>query len=148
MTPTQASLPARSIDSEVLRIDGQGVVLLGGRCGDCGTVTFPVQASCPRCSGDSMVSVPLPSAGTLWSYTVQSFRPKHPFLGPDDFVPFGVGYVDLGPVIVEARLTINEPDQLEIGDSMILTTMVNHRDADGCEVLTYAFGPGGDKETK
>ncbi|MCZ4589269.1 OB-fold domain-containing protein [Rhodococcus opacus] len=95
-----------------------------------------------------MVSVELPSAGTLWSYTVQSFRPKRPFLGPDDFVPFGVGYIDLGPVIVEGRLTVNDPDQLEIGDSMTLTTMVNHRDADGSEVLTYAFGPGSTEETK
>ena len=148
MTPTQASLPGKSIDSEVLRIDDRGVVLLGGRCGDCGTVTFPVQDSCPRCSGSSTVSVELPSAGTLWSYTVQSFRPKRPFLGPDDFVPFGVGYIDLGPVIVEARLTVNDPDQLEIGDSMTLTTMVNHHDADGSEVLTYAFGPSSTEETK
>ncbi|QSE85910.1 Zn-ribbon domain-containing OB-fold protein [Rhodococcus koreensis] len=148
MTPTQALLPGKSIDSEVLRIDDRGVVLLGGRCGDCGTVTFPLQDTCPRCSASSMVSVELPSAGTLWSYTVQSFRPKRPFLGPDDFVPFGVGYIDLGPVIVETRLTINDPDQLEIGDPMTLTTMVNHRDADGSEVLTYAFGPSSTEETK
>ncbi|WP_422333176.1 Zn-ribbon domain-containing OB-fold protein [Rhodococcus sp. (in: high G+C Gram-positive bacteria)] len=148
MTSTQALSSGRSIDVEVLRIDEGGAVLLGGRCGDCGTVTFPAQDSCPRCSGGSMVNIDLPKSGTLWSYTVQAFRPKRPFLGPDEFVPFGVGYIDLGSVIVEARLTVNDPDQLEIGDPMTLTTLVNHRDTDGSEVLTYAFGSSSQEETK
>jgi uncharacterized OB-fold protein len=145
---TQATSSSRSIDADVLRIDGGGAVLLGGRCSDCGTVTFPLQGSCPRCSGETIVTVDLPKSGTLWSYTVQAFRPKRPFLGPEEFVPFGVGYIDLGSVIVEARLTVNDPGQLRIGDAMTLTAVINHCDTDGSEVLTYAFGPSSYEETK
>ena len=40
--------------------------------------------------------------------------PVPPYVGPvgKDFVPFGVGFVDLGEVQVEARLTTTDPDAL------------------------------------
>ena len=40
-----------------------------------------------------------------------------PYLGPTgkDFVPFGVGYIELGDVKVEARLTSADPEVLEHG---------------------------------
>jgi uncharacterized OB-fold protein len=67
----------------------------------------------------------LPRRGTLWSWTVQRSRPKPPYQGPDEFEPFAVGYIDLGPLRVEARLagkaaeawTIGEPMQLAIGEA-------------------------------
>jgi uncharacterized OB-fold protein len=34
--------------------------LLGGKCDRCGTVTFPVQARCPRCGSQGMAELPLP----------------------------------------------------------------------------------------
>ena len=42
--------------------------------------------------------------GELWSWTIQHIQPKPPYRGPEPFEPFAVGYVDLGPVRVEARL--------------------------------------------
>ena len=83
----------------------------------------------------------LPREGTLWSYTVQSFAPKTPFRTVEPFTPFGVGYVDLGEVIVESRLTVADADALTIGTAVRLTTMVNHLDEDGTEVRTFAFEP-------
>ena len=58
--------------------------------------------------------------GTLWSWTIQSFRPKSPpFVGPDEFTPFALGYVELpGEVIVETRLT--RMTNLRIGMAMAL----------------------------
>ena len=50
----------------------------------------------------------LPRSGTLVAWTTQGFPPGAPYAGPtgDDFVPFGVGLVQLGDVIrVEGRLT-------------------------------------------
>jgi uncharacterized OB-fold protein len=115
--------------------------LRGGRCGNCGTTTFPVQDSCPRCGGIEMTAIALPRSGTLWSFTVQSFEPKSPYRGDAPFEPYGVGYVDLGPVIVESRLTENDPDRLTIGSAMELTLVpAFHEDA---PVLTYAFTPAG-----
>jgi len=38
--------------------------------------------------------VELPPSGTLWSYTVQRFRPKSPpYRGPEPFEPYALGYI-------------------------------------------------------
>jgi uncharacterized protein len=89
-----------------------------------------------------MVDEPLPTTGTLWSWTIQGFRPKSPpYTGPDEFVPYGVGYIDLGVVKVESRLTVSDPDQLKIGMAMSMVMIPWSTDPDGTEVLTYAFAP-------
>ncbi|MFF0816903.1 Zn-ribbon domain-containing OB-fold protein [Rhodococcus sp. NPDC003318] len=131
----------RYIDSTLFDSAGPDSALVGATCTGCGTVTFPVQDSCPRCGGSSMGTITLPREGTLWSYTVQSFAPKTPFRTVDPFTPFGVGYVDLGEVIVESRLTVADADALTIGMGVRLTTIVNHLDEDGTEVRTFAFEP-------
>jgi uncharacterized OB-fold protein len=114
--------------------------LIGSRCTSCGTTIFPKQQSCPKCAGPDTVEQLLSRSGTLWSYTVQGFRPKSPYNGPDEFEPYGVGYVELpGEVMVEARLTENDPDVLEVGDRMELVVVPFRRDDDGNDVVTFAF---------
>jgi uncharacterized OB-fold protein len=119
--------------------------LAGSRCGNCGTVTFPVQASCAKCTGSAMTKVELPDRGTLWTWTVQAFEPKAPYRVPaSGFMPYGVGYVDLGEVIVESRLA-GEPSELEIGLPVRLVLLPVWPDSSGGDVVTYAFEPeGGD----
>jgi uncharacterized OB-fold protein len=132
----------RLIDDGIFGLDEHGPVLLGSRCEECGTTTFPRQDSCPACTGTTMADRTLPRRGTLWSFTVQNFRPKSPYTGPEDFVPYGVGYVDLsGEVIVESRLTENDPDKLRIGTPMELILEPFTQDEDGTQVLTFAFTP-------
>ena len=62
--------------------------------------------------------------GRLWAWTTQAFPPPSPpYAGPagKDFVPFGVGYVELpGEVKVETRLTEADPDVLRTGMEMEL----------------------------
>ena len=116
-------------------------LLAGTRCSACGTVTFPAQSGCPKCATGEMVSVELPERGTLWTYTVQAFEPKAPYRPPaDGFQPYGVGYVDLGGVIVEARLA-GDPAVYEIDLPMQLTLLPLWADGDGRDVVTYAFAP-------
>lgn len=116
--------------------------LIGAACRRCTTTTFPRQGSCPRCTAVDMEERLLDRTGTLWSYTVQGFRPKEPYAGPADFEPFGVGYVELaGQVIVEAVLTENDPDALTIGARMELCIVPFRSDPDGREVVTFAFRP-------
>jgi uncharacterized OB-fold protein len=88
----------------------------------------------------------LPRSGTLWTWTIQGFRPKSPpYKGddaPETFEPFGVGYVDLeGELMVEARLTENDPERLAIGAELELVVVPLYREEDGTEVVTYAFRP-------
>lgn len=95
-------------------------VLRGGRCPACATHTFPRAGSCPRCGRRDPEEIALPRAGTLWTWTVQRLAPKPPFRGPEPFEPFALGYVDLGPVRVEARLAGRSVESWTIGDRVAL----------------------------
>jgi len=119
--------------------------LIGGRCAACGIVTFPAQGSCPRCASTEMVEHLLSRRGRLWAWTTQEFPPPSPpYTGASgkDFVPFGVGYVELGgEVRVEARLT--ETAGLVDGMEMELVLVPFRKDEEGNEVVTFAFRPVG-----
>jgi uncharacterized OB-fold protein len=93
--------------------------LVGSVCTSCATHAFPVQDACPRC-GAAMTPSALPTVGTLWTWTVQRIRPKPPYDGPEEFEPYAVGYVDLGPLRVEGRLEGRAPDEWTIGTPMRL----------------------------
>jgi uncharacterized OB-fold protein len=119
--------------------------LIGAKCTACGIVTFPAQDSCPRCASTDMAEHLLARRGRLWAWTTQAFPPPSPpYAGPTgtDFVPFGVGYVELpGEVKVETRLTSADPAVLAPGMEMELVLVPFRTDADGTEVVTFAFGP-------
>jgi uncharacterized OB-fold protein len=144
-TAAQTGLEARPIAEGLFTWPAAEPQLIGARCDDCGAHTFPAQSDCPRCASTSMLEVMLPRTGSLWTWTIQGFRPKSPPYKGDDtvdtFQPFGVGYVDLGELLVETRLTENEPDRLEIGAELELVLIPLYREEDGTEVLTYAFRP-------
>ena len=123
--------------------------LIGSRCGKCAIVTFPSQASCPRCASTDMAEHLLARRGTLWAWTTQQFPPPSPpYAGPKgkDFVPFAVGYVELGgEVKVETRLTESDVDVLRHGMEMELELVPFATDAEGNEVVTFAFAPVGER---
>jgi uncharacterized OB-fold protein len=85
----------------------------------------------------------LPRRGRLWAWTTQEFAPPSPpYAGPggDAFVPYGVGYVELGDEVrVETRLT--QTQGLRIGMEMELVLVPFRTDADGNEVVSFAFRP-------
>ena len=118
--------------------------LIGSRCADCGATTFPVQPRCPRCSSANTAEIRLPRNGTLIAWTTQGFPPGPPYKGPTgkDFVPFGVGLVQLGDVVrVEGRLTENDPANLKFGQEVELTMIPFATDTEGNEIVTFAFKP-------
>jgi uncharacterized OB-fold protein len=113
--------------------------LLGGRRKSDGKYAFPM----PRGAQSALYDqVDLASEGTLWSYTVQRFRPKTPYAGPGDdknFKPYAVGYVELADqIIVETPLSTDDFASLKIGMPMRLTLIPFREDADGT-VMTYGF---------
>ena len=109
--------------------------LIGGQHRTSGEIVFPMP------QGDAATQyepLPLARRGTLWSWTVQSFRPKSPpYAGPEQFTPFALGYVELpGQVIVETRLT--QTGGLTIGMAMELTIEPFDETRS-----TFAFRPAG-----
>ena len=121
-------------------VDGEPRLIGGVRKGD-GKIVFPMPEG-PEAA--NYESIRLSPDGTLWSFTVQRFRPKTPpYLGADDettFKPFALGYVELpGQVIVESRIATDDFDQLKVGMPMRLTLAPFHKA--GGDVLTFAFQP-------
>ncbi len=122
--------------------------LVAASCRDCGTTTFPRQATCPRCTGDAMREVTLATRGRLWTWTIQGFEPKPPYMGQGEFRPYGVGYVELDaeaegalPVLVESRLSEADAGRLRIGTAMDLEIVPFRHDPDGTTVVTFSFRP-------
>jgi len=118
--------------------------LIASRCKACGETTFPHQDSCTACTGDATEAIEVSRRGVLWTWTIQRFPPPTPpFVGDAErFVPFGVGYVELPEGLrIEARLTENDPEKLEIGMEMELVIEPYDRDADGNERMCFAFRP-------
>ena len=117
--------------------------LIGGRAKADGRVVFPMPTGV---EAERYEPVELPADGTLWSFTVQRFRPKSPpYAGHDDersFQPFALGYVQLGDqVIVESRLEVDDFDRLRVGLPMTLALSPFRTAPDGAEVLSYVFRP-------
>jgi uncharacterized OB-fold protein len=95
---------------------------------------------------DESEEVLLSKRGTLWTFTIQGFMPKPPYkgpeAGPENFKPYGVGYVELpGEIIVETRLTESDPEKLKIGMEMEMVIVPFREDEDGNEIMTFAFKP-------
>jgi uncharacterized OB-fold protein len=71
--------------------------------------------------------------------------PKSPYLSsetPATFRPYGLGYVELpGALRVETRLAEIDPATLRIGQEMEFVVYVHRTEADGTEVMNYAFRP-------
>ena len=132
----------RSVDPELIGGTEQEPRLIGSACQHCGTVTFPRQASCPRCTSEEVHTRELATRGALWTWTIQCFAPKappYPEAGVEEFEPYGVGYIELpGEVRVEARLTESDPERLRIGMPMELTLVPVPGSR---ERLTFAFRP-------
>jgi len=127
------------VADRLVRDNARGPRLLGGRRAD-GSWVFPFPQG-P--AGDSLELAELPTRGTLWSFTIQRFAPKPPYVpAAEAFTPYAVGYVELpGALIVESRLVIHDPAALQIGMPMQLAVMPVFRDAQGEEIFTYAFEP-------
>lgn len=136
-------MPRVPVAAGVFTWPAENPQLIGSRCTGCAIVTFPAQDSCPRCASTEMAEHLLSRRGRLWAWTTQEFPPPSPpYAGPigTDFVPYGVGYVELaGEVRVETRLTTTEG--LRSGMEVELVLVPFRTDGDGNEVVTFAFRP-------
>ena len=107
--------------------------LIGGQLPS-GKIVFPYPAGD---AAQGVVPYALSRRGTLWSWTRQDFQPKAPYDGPEPFVPFLLGYVELpGEVIVETRIVGAVLEDLKLGMAMefVVAPFDETR-------ATYAFRP-------
>ncbi|HEY2814662.1 MAG TPA: OB-fold domain-containing protein [Acidimicrobiales bacterium] len=119
--------------SELFRLEGTDLVLLGGRSRIHGTYHFPLADVCPYTGDDDVEPVDLPRTGTLWLWTAVTSAPPG-YEGP---VPYGFGVVELDGVglRVVSRLTEADPSVLREGQTMRAVPETFG------EVTTWAFEP-------
>jgi uncharacterized OB-fold protein len=125
-----------------LFVDGPTAHLIAGREHQSGRMVFPFPQGI---EAENYAPVDVAPEGTLWSWTVQRFRPKSPpYAGPEAFEPYAVGYVEFpGQLIVEGRLTGVALDAIRIGDRYRTVVVPFVEAADGTVRTTYAFEPVG-----
>ena len=111
----------------------------GSKDTETGRYFFPAKKS------NTHEQVELSRKGTLWTWTVQRFMPKTPYIGaenPEDFKPYAVGYIELpGEIMVESRLADIDPEDLEIGMEMELSIDPFVKNDDGEELMMFSFKP-------
>jgi uncharacterized OB-fold protein len=131
-------MAGRVMVREGLFTDGDAPALLGSRCTACGAYHFPLHDTCPYCAAEGPGPSQLTGAGSLWAWTAVTAAPPG-YLGT---VPYGLGVVELPEGIrVITRLTVSDPAALAPGQAMELRIVPLHTDADGNEVVTFAFSP-------
>ena len=120
--------------SQLLRIDGDTVVLRGGYSPTSGQHHFPRAEVCPYSGAEDVEDVDLPTTGRLWAWTAVTSPPP----GYEGEVPYGFGVVELDGIglRVVTRLTESDPAALHEGDPMHL---VAHTVDD--ELTVWAFAP-------
>lgn len=121
--------------AEGLFTDEEQPRLIGGKDRETGRIVFPFPGT------PAFEPVPLSSDGTLWSYTVQRFRPKTPpYLGPEAFLPWVVAYVELpGEVIVEARLNDVAFEDVKVGMAVrFAPSQLNPEDPESPYIPAYS----------
>lgn len=125
--------------------DDDGVALVGSRCTGCASHYFPVALSCrnPACSVKVLEPATLGRRGTLYSWTVQEYRPPALFR-MDDWAPYALGLVELPEGLrVLGMLTGCAPTDLVVDMALELVVERLFTDEDGRDVLTYKYAPAG-----
>jgi uncharacterized OB-fold protein len=134
----------RLVTEGLFTVRGDGTIaLLGGYSPTSARYHFPRLPACPYTGADDVEAVELSADATLWGWTAVTAPPP----GYEGDVPFGFGVVELvrEQLRVITRLTVADPAALTFGQPMHLVADTLHTDADGTDVLTYAFAPGPSK---
>ena len=139
------SAATRPVHEGLFGVDPTGApFLIGGECGACQRIQFPMASTCPACGGAEVGEIHLPDRGTLWGWTAVTASPPG-YLGS---VPYGFGVVELdGGLRVIARIEEADPARLELGMRMRLVIIelgpdpdADHTHPDKDDIITtYSF---------
>ena len=119
----------------------EAVRLAGSRCRSCGEVFLGKRVFCENCSRDGMEDLPLSQRGKLWSYTVIRHQPPPGYKGPDPFVPYGLGLVELPEGIRVLSPIDCELNKIKIGMELKSKIYKLYENEEGNEVIAFTFQP-------
>lgn len=115
------------------------VRLIGNKCNDCGEVTLGQDSTCANCAGENTSAIPLSQRGKLWTYTIIKHRPPGSYRGPDPFVPFVEGLVELPDGVRVLSVIDVAEDKVKIGMDLELVIFKLYKDDQENDVIAFKF---------
>jgi uncharacterized OB-fold protein len=106
-------------------------------CESCGARFFDRRNACAGCGQDRFRTVAVPTEGELRAFTIVSFA------APGVPVPFVAGLIDCGGTSVRGNV-VNvppDPEHVQLGMKLRLTTFPIGADTTGTEAVAYGFEP-------
>jgi uncharacterized OB-fold protein len=139
-SPAATRIPVREGLLSANLDDLASVRLMGSRCAHCQETTLGTSSVCPNCGGSSLQPMPLGQRGTLYSYTIVRHKPPGDYKGPDPFIPFAMGLVEL-PEGIRVLAPLEGPlEGIKIGMGVRFRPFVRSS-AEQPPVVTFAFSP-------
>jgi uncharacterized OB-fold protein len=115
--------------------------LMGSQCRDCSEISLGKRRTCSNCGGGNLTEVPLSRRGKLWTYTVIRHKPPGDYKGPDPFVPFGLGLVELPEGIRVLSPIQCDLERMKVGMELEMEVHPLYTDENQNEVMAFRFGP-------
>ncbi len=122
---------------EYLVLDDGDPYLRAHECTNCGARFFDRRNACASCFGTEFTDVKVATEGELVSFTIVAFA------APGVEVPFVAGIVDCDGTSVRGNV-VNcppDPEHVELGMRVRLTTVPVGADDQGTEAVNYGFEP-------
>jgi uncharacterized protein len=116
---------------------GDEAHLVAHECTQCGARFFDRRNACASCSGTSFKDVDVATTGEVRAFTIVAFA------APGVPVPFVAAVVDCDGTSVRGNL-VNvppDPEHVELGMKVRLTTVPIGTDETGTEAVGYGFEP-------
>ncbi len=140
--------PAAELDKEIpyvryLDLSSGQPHLLAEQCTACSARYFDIRMACARCGGRSFEQVALPTEGTVGSFTIIHRA------APGVVTPFVSAVVYLSDsTAVKANIVgcPPDPDHVQLGMPVRLTTFTAAVGADGTHAIAFAFAPTQNEE--
>lgn len=135
-------MSGRAVVEQVLGVENGVPSLAGTRCLSCGAVYFPAAISCrdPVCDAKIVEPKRILGRGTLYSFTVQLYRPP-PLFAMEPWAPYALGLVDLDHgVRVMGMVGEVALEDIRIGMALSLSTQRLHDAGEG-PAITHVFVP-------
>ncbi|MFN2538862.1 MAG: Zn-ribbon domain-containing OB-fold protein [Mycobacteriales bacterium] len=119
---------------------GQPPHLVAQECTACGARFFDRRVACAACSGQTFRSAQVATAGEVTSFTIVAFGP------PGVDVPYVAALVDCEGTTVRGNIVgvPADPDHVQLGMRVGLTTFSLGADSQGTEAIGFGFTPLGD----
>ncbi|HWE54229.1 MAG TPA: OB-fold domain-containing protein [Acidimicrobiales bacterium] len=118
---------------------GESPHLVAKECEACGARFFDRRNACASCSGTAFKAVDVPTEGELRTFTIVAYA------APGIPTPFVAGVIDCGGTSVRGNVinTPADPEHVQTGMKVRLSTFVVGTDDDGTEAIGFGFEPVG-----